>query len=1225
MAIYDKPVRLLFRDMLEALAMQPGQILRKDQILSWFQEHYPDVKAGTVDAHIHRLSTNDPSRVNWNLKPEDDLFFRVGSGEFRLYRPESDPEPIRNRVGSDVRVASEAELVEAVRETPDYAEFQDKLLSHKVEREGRAWQLIQQHRGAYTVPALTEIFDAVDIDPNNQRWFGSLLAQPNRNWIFGAQIGAVNEWFEELLFRDTPVEQALDRCLGDLRIKGVKAGLATLLLYVKDPQEHAIWLPATEKGLVFLGRLEPLPGKNWGAEYQRFNEAACVFRDAYGLEAREVDWILTLLGSRVDPEGEEFVLRGKAVTKKKGPTAKNQAVPSEGTLLSLFSEFSDEYLKSATGQSHLAAYDKNRAEGRANFEAIKTAAQGGWTEQLTDLVLRTLLPHSDSAANRERGAWIHIAPSFSGDVKVKFENAKWVTPQDWPAIAEGLYRFVRRCSEDPGELATACQAFSDSPYSKGLQTGALTPILNALRPDDFCIVNSKPLRVLNCFTGTNHRQTLAEYPAINEALHELTAKWKPQLDEVLPAGARVADLFDVFSHWLVAVKKFPFGPSTRYWKIAPGADAWNWEVWQEEDIATIGWDDLGDLSQMSRAEYEARRDEVREAHPEWTPTRLEQVWKFAKEVKEGDRIVANHGTKAVLGIGTVAGGYYFVPGMRHGHRIPVEWDDKDLREVQEGGWKRTLIELDGGKFEALAGVKPDQPPLTPGDAAFDSEAFQLLAALHEDPTAQFYQAHKKAFQEKVEGPFQSLMHEVAKRLPESMQSRLETEKKVFSRILKNDYGKGGAWPFYWGAFFPKGGKRIQDAQLFAGMHRDRLDFGFYIGEYGSDQRKRFVRQAKDHRAEFARLLKAVVETTGCTFGDQEGAGGNEEVTWEEWLADPATAGIRAGISLRTAEVLSRGRVELAAQIAETFEALFPLVLLATEDDPLGEIGDFLEGAEPDDQPEYSLTKCAADTGLDEQVLERWVRAIERKKQAVLYGPPGTGKTYLAKLLANHLVGGSDGFVEFVQFHPTYAYEDFIQGIRPRSREDGGLDYPLVPGRFLEFCRRARGRKGLCVLIVDEINRANLSRVFGELMYLLEYRDQDIPLAGGERFGIPDNVRLIGTMNTADRSIALVDHALRRRFAFIGLYPQYEILERYHEENGFEAKGLIGVLKQLNQQIGDKQYAVGISYFLREDIADHLEDVWRMEIEPYMVEYFFDQPGKAEEFAWEKIKGKVLGQ
>ncbi|HWN43109.1 MAG TPA: AAA family ATPase [Thermoanaerobaculia bacterium] len=272
-------------------------------------------------------------------------------------------------------------------------------------------------------------------------------------------------------------------------------------------------------------------------------------------------------------------------------------------------------------------------------------------------------------------------------------------------------------------------------------------------------------------------------------------------------------------------------------------------------------------------------------------------------------------------------------------------------------------------------------------------------------------------------------------------------------------------------------------------------------------------------------------------------------------------------------------------------------------------------------PEYTLVECAQETGFDAKVLQRWVSAIHRKGQAILYGPPGTGKTHLARHLSRHLVGGNQGLEELVQFHPSYSYEEFIQGIRPQARPDGGLDYPLKKGRFLEFCERASEleEEDTCVLIIDEINRANLSRVFGELMYLLEYREQDIPLAGGGRFRIPDNVRILGTMNTADRSIALVDHALRRRFAFIGLRPDFGILRRFHHGNGFPVERLVSLLQRLNADIRDPHYEVGITFFLRRDLANEIEDIWCMEIVPYLEEYFFDQPGKVDAYRWEQVQ------
>jgi len=274
---------------------------------------------------------------------------------------------------------------------------------------------------------------------------------------------------------------------------------------------------------------------------------------------------------------------------------------------------------------------------------------------------------------------------------------------------------------------------------------------------------------------------------------------------------------------------------------------------------------------------------------------------------------------------------------------------------------------------------------------------------------------------------------------------------------------------------------------------------------------------------------------------------------------------------------------------------------------------------------------------NEDELDRWIEIIKRKKQVIIYGPPGTGKTFLAKELAKHLTETEhkgDRW-DIVQFHPSYSYEDFMQGIRPEigdqssTEVNGQIKYKWEEGRFLKFCEPAKAHQDKTyVLIIDEINRANLSSVFGELMYLLEYRGEKekIKLAGnGREFGIPENVLIIGTMNTADRSIALVDHALRRRFAFIEIRPNYEVLENYHKTKnpGFKVDLLIKVLKKLNQAIADKNYELGISFFLTEKLTEDIEDIWKMEIEPYLEEYFFDRLEKVDEFRWDKIKQQVL--
>ena len=585
----------------------------------------------------------------------------------------------------------------------------------------------------------------------------------------------------------------------------------------------------------------------------------------------------------------------------------------------------------------------------------------------------------------------------------------------------------------------------------------------------------------------------------------------------------------------------------------------------------------------------------------------------------------------MLGFGTVSGSYYFADGERYGHRLPVEWEDTTPRAVIQGGWRRTLVELDRETFEAVTQAGPRPSAVVHPQCIFSERTFELLSELHETPTRDFYSGNQEQFAKHVEEPFRKLFRRVAARLPRPVTDTMESEKGVFARILKNDYGRGGTWGFYWGALYPKGGKRTEDAQLMLWLNRERLECAFHISECGGDQRGKFLRNCAATGDALKHVLADVLAERPLVYGKRHdllgGPAGEHKskASWDLWLDDPKDLGIHAAMPIARDEVLSLSEEDLCDRIAGVFRRLFPLVLLATLDEPMPAIGHYLEGPVPERQPAYPLEECAQETGLAEDTLTGHLRAIDRKGQAILYGPPGTGKTYLAERLAKHLVAEGDGFVDIVQFHPSYSYEDFIQGIRPRSRTEGGLDYPVVPGRFMEFCAEARTREDCCVLIIDEINRAHLSRVFGELMYLLEYRDGTVPLSSGGSLAIPRNVRLIGTMNTADRSIALVDHALRRRFAFIALYPDYEVLQGYHHGKGFDPEGLIGVLREVNQQIGDRHYHVGITYFLREDLSDQLRDIWEMEVQPYLDEYFFDQPDKTDAFAWGNVEKRILKQ
>ncbi|MFF8710628.1 AAA family ATPase [Streptomyces sp. NPDC015184] len=238
-----------------------------------------------------------------------------------------------------------------------------------------------------------------------------------------------------------------------------------------------------------------------------------------------------------------------------------------------------------------------------------------------------------------------------------------------------------------------------------------------------------------------------------------------------------------------------------------------------------------------------------------------------------------------------------------------------------------------------------------------------------------------------------------------------------------------------------------------------------------------------------------------------------------------------------------------------------------------------------------------------------------ERQLVFYGPPGTGKTYLAMKLAEHFGGGPEQ-VKIVQFHPSYAYEDFFEGFRPvEDDETHEVAFRLTAGPLRELAdlaSREGNRHVPHFLIIDEINRANLAKVFGELYFLLEYRTRSVRLTySGDDFALPPNLFVIGTMNTADRSIALVDAAMRRRFAFVELSPRTEptagLLARWLESAGRDGEPA-RLLDALNARIDDPDFAIGPSYLMKPGVYREggLDRTWRTKILPLLEEHHYGE-------------------
>ncbi|SNQ46588.1 GTPase subunit of restriction endonuclease [Frankia canadensis] len=254
-------------------------------------------------------------------------------------------------------------------------------------------------------------------------------------------------------------------------------------------------------------------------------------------------------------------------------------------------------------------------------------------------------------------------------------------------------------------------------------------------------------------------------------------------------------------------------------------------------------------------------------------------------------------------------------------------------------------------------------------------------------------------------------------------------------------------------------------------------------------------------------------------------------------------------------------------------------------------------------------ELACELLVDSDWLVETVDLLEEKRQLVLYGPPGTGKTYLAQEVARFVAEQTNGSHRLVQFHPSYAYEDFVEGFRPGLGADGTFRFAKEFGPLRRLVEDAAANpSGAYVLVIDEINRANLAKVFGELYFLLEYRNRMIELqySAGEEFRLPANVFVIGTMNTADRSIALVDAAMRRRFAWQPLFPGEppvaDMLRRWLAKHDLPAH-VADLLDALNAAIGDRDAAVGPSYLMNQRVASEagLARIWRTQILPLLEE------------------------